>query len=174
MMNLNRTSALTAAGILALAVMGCGSVPLDNPKTEGPKPELQFVDLQGFDRDLGASLSAPLPSVNIAFLDRVTPTAIPPRLQTWMAAVEGGGGKVSVVPPGASSPPGSGVTPKSPLLLIGAITSLWSASKMANELSGKQNFSSAKAYDANIILKHDEKGEAVVEKIVFLQKKPKL
>lgn len=155
---------LTLALLLVFGLMGCESNPSQSAAATPPKPELQFVDLQGFDRELSGSLSAPLPKVDVAFYDRITPSTMPERLQTWMAAVEAGGGKVTVVPPKPS------VTAKSPFLLISAITSIWSATKMAKELSAKAQFKAAEAYDAQIILKQDDKGEAVVDKVVFVQR----
>ena len=155
--------AFTLAFVLALAA--CGSDPTPGASAGPPKDELQFVDLQGFDRDLATSLHAPLPKVDVAFYDRVTPSALPERLQPWIAAVEAGGGTVKVVPPKPS------VTSRSPFLLISAISSIWSASKMAKEMSAKAQFKAAQAYDAEIILKLDDKGESVVDKVVFVQRK---
>lgn len=150
---------------LALTLVACESNPGQAQSAAPPKAEIAFVDLQGFDRDLSGSLGAPLPKVDVAFYDRIVPSALPERLQHWMASVESGGGTVKVVPPKSS------VTAKSPFLLLSAISSLWSASKMAKEVSAKAQFKAAQAYDAEIILKQDEKGESVVDKVVFTQRK---
>ncbi len=151
--------------LLAAGLAACGSSPSNTAPSSPPQAEMQFVDLQGFDRDLYASLSAPLPKVDVAFYDRITPSALPERLQSWMAAVEAGGGKVTVVPPKSS------VTARDPFLLISAISSLWSASRMAKEAAVKAQFASAQAYDAQIILKKDDKGDSMVDKVVFTQRK---
>ena len=159
------TKLATTLLALALLLAACESNPTQPASAGPPKQELQFVDLQGFDRDLAASLQAPLPQVNVAFYDRVTPSAMPPRLEQWMAAVESGGGTVTVVPPKPT------VTSKSPLMLISAISTLWSASKMAKEMAVRARFKAASAYDAQIMLKLDDKGEAVVDRVVFLQRR---
>lgn len=150
---------------LAFALLACESNPTQSESTAPAKSALQFVDLQGFDRELTASLSSPLPKVDVAFYDRITPSALPERLQQWMASVEAGGGSVKVVPPKSS------VTAKNPFLLISAISTLWSASKTAKEMSTQSQFRVAHAYDAEIILKQDDKGESVVDKVVFVQRK---
>ena len=150
---------------LSWALTACVSSPMESATTSPPKAELHFVDLQGFDRELAASLAAPLPTVNVAFYDRVTPSDLPPRLQRWMASVEAGGGVVTVIPPKST------IAAKSPLLLLGVITSLWTASKMAREMASKTQRDVAKVYDANILLKTDDKGDAVVDKVVFVQRK---
>ena len=149
---------------LALLLLACESSPTQLVSAGPPKAELQFVDLQGFDRDLTTSLSTPLPRVNVAFYDRVVPSALPERLQHWMKAVEAGGGSVKVVPPK------SDVTAKSPFLLISAISSIWSASKLFKDMSTQAQFKAASAFNAEIILKRDESGEAVIDTVVFLQK----
>ena len=129
-----------------------------------PKAELQFVDLQGFDRDLGSSLSSAMPKVEVGFYDRIAPSALPERLQHWMAAVESGGGEVKVTQPKSS------VAAKSPFLLISAITSLWTASKMAREVSQEARFHAAKGFNAEIVLRQDDKGDTLVDKVIFVQR----
>ena len=153
--------------LLALTLVACESNPSKPLSSLPARPDLQFVDLQGFDRDLSGALSAPLPRVEVAFYDRITPSALPDRLQHWMASVEAGGGSVKVVPAKSS------VTAKSPFLLISAISTLWTASNMVKEVSVQAQFKAAHAYDAEIILKADGKGESVVEKVVFVQRQSK-
>ncbi len=149
---------------IAGGLAACSSGPLPGEAQSPPKPDLQFVDLQGFDRDLGSSLGAPLAKVDVAFYDRISPNALPERLQRWMAAVEKGGGTVKVVPPKPS------VGTRSPMLLISAITSLWSASNMAKEMSANAQFKAAQAYDVDVLLKLDDRGDSVVDKVVFVKR----
>jgi len=151
--------------VIAFWLGACSPNLLQSESPKAPKHELKFVDLQAFDRDLANSLSAPLPKVDVTFYDRIVPSALPERLQPWMASVESGGGTVTVVPPKSS------VTAKSPFLVLGAISSLWSATKVARELSAKAQFNAAHAFDAEIILKQDDKGETVVDKVAFIQRK---
>ena len=155
---------LTVCVLLAVMLSACETKPAQSAGNAPAKSELQFVDLSGFDRDLSASLSAPLPRVEVAFYDRITPSAVPERLQHWMAAVELGGGSVKVVPPKSS------VTAKSPFLIISLLSSLWSASNMVKDISVQAQFKAARSFDAEIILKVDSRGESVVDKVVFLQR----
>ena len=164
---MNKATAQNFVGLLTLtfALVACETNPTQAVSAEPAKAELQFVDLQGFDRDLTGSLSASLPQVNVAFYDRIAPSALPERLQHWMASVETGGGTVKIVPPKSS------VTAKNPFLLISAISSIWSASKMAKEISTESRFRAAQAYDAEILLKVDDKGDSLVDKVIFIQRK---
>lgn len=152
--------------VLATSLVACESNPIQSTASAPPKPELQFVDLQGFDKDLAGSLAAPLPKVDVAFVDRIVPSAMPDRLQQWMASVEAGGGKVKLVPPKSS------VTAKNPFMLLSAASTLWSASKMAKEMAVKAQFNAARAYDAEIQLKTDDRGDTVVDRVVFIKRQP--
>jgi hypothetical protein len=162
-MNLNSSYKLGLCLALSAVMAGCVTNP--GVGADAPKPELTFVDMQGFDRELTGSLSSPLPQVDVKFYDRVTPSAMPPRLQTWMASVESGGGTVKVVPPKST------LTAKNPFMLIGAISSLWSASKTYKDMATQAQFNSAKDFDAEIILKQDDQGDSVVDKVVFSKRK---
>jgi hypothetical protein len=146
---------------ICCALVACETIPSQQVGSAPPKPELQFVDFAGFDRDLTNSLSSALPNVDVVFYDRVSPSALPERVQQWMAAVEAGGGTVKVVP--APSKTRS-------LLLIGVITSIWSASKMAKEMAAKAQFRAAQAYDAEIFLEADDKSNTIVRKISFVRR----
>ncbi|MEY3253036.1 MAG: hypothetical protein RL227_2009 [Pseudomonadota bacterium] len=148
-----------------LALGGCETSPHVPREPAIPKAELQFVDLPGFDSSLTSSLAAQLPQVGVGFYDRVTPNAIPERLQVWLAAVENGGGTIKVTPP-----PKAAVTTRSPLLLLSALSSLWTASKMAGELRARQQFQAAQSYDAELVLKLDDKGGTVLDKVIFSQR----
>jgi hypothetical protein len=150
---------------LVCLLPACETSPAPVSTGSPPKAQLQYVDLQSFDRDLGNSLQAPLPKIEVAFYDRVTPSVMPARLESWMAAVESSGGSVTVVPPQSS------VTAKSPFLLLSALSSLWTASKVAKEYSAKPSYKAARGYDAQIQLKLDDRGDSVVDKIVFLERK---
>ena len=149
---------------VALSLSACSLMP-GNKETSAPaKSELSFVDLQGFDKEMHSAFSQPLPKVEVAFYNPLTPNALPDRLQNWMAAVETGGGTVKVISPKSS------VTPKDPFLLFTLASTLWSASKTAREMSNSSRFNSVQGYDAEIQLKVDDKGTSVVDKVVFVKR----
>lgn len=157
-----------AAAVIGLAggLAGCDTVP--NTPSAAPvlKSELQFLDIQSFDRELSEALAAPLPKVDVLFYDHITPSALPERLQNWLTSVEAGGGKVKVTTPKEA------VTAKDPFLLMSLVSSLWSATKMTKAAVLNSQFKVARAYDAEIILKVDDKGQNVVDKMVFVMRPP--
>jgi hypothetical protein len=154
-----------AIGIwIVVGLSACETEPVNPDVASNPKPALQFVDLQGFDADLSSSLSTQLPRVEVVFFDRITPSTLPLRLQTWLTSVDAGGGKVKI------TPPKSDVTAKDPFLLLSLASSLWSASKLAKEAAVKYQFVSAHAYDAEVVLKEDGNGQTVVDHIVFAKR----
>ena len=162
---LKKTCKLLFILALALTLLACESNSSQPAPSGPPKAALQFLDIEGFDRDLAASLLAPLPKVEVTFYDRITPSALPDRLQRWLASVEAGGGTVKVVPPK------SGITAKNPFLLISAISTLWSGSKMVKEISTQTQFNAAQVFSAEILLKQSDTGDSVVDRIIFLQRK---
>lgn len=156
---------LVVSVAMAFASCAAQSVQPELVSATPPKASLQFVDLPGFDKDLVQSLSAPLPQVQVAFYDRITPSALPERLQKWMASVETGGGSVKIVPPPST------VTARSPFMLLSAVSSLWSANRMIKEASAAAQYKMAHAYDAELLLRLDDKGDTLVDRVVFVQKK---
>ena len=74
---------ISMAAAMSALLVACAGDPGSVAPSGPPKADLQFVDLQGFDRELSQSLSAPLPRVEVAFYDRITPSALPERLQQW-------------------------------------------------------------------------------------------
>ncbi|MCX7206032.1 MAG: hypothetical protein NT086_08630 [Proteobacteria bacterium] len=153
---------ILSAFILLLAA--CASGPRETAAT--PQADIKFVDYKGFDRDLISSLTAPLPKIQVAFYEQITPNALPERLQKWMAAVEANGGRVDITVPKSNST----ISGKNPLLIISLITSLWSANKMVQEVSGEAQFNAASLYNAEVILKYDDKNKMVIDKVIFHKK----
>lgn len=149
---------------LAICLSACNTMPVAQEPAETAQAELRFVDLQKFDRELYTSLSKPLPKVEVAFYNEVTPNTLPDRLQQWMAAVESGGGTVKIIPPKSS------IQAKNPFMLFSLASTLWTASKTVKEMSNNSRFNKAQAYDALIQLKTDDKGSSVVDKVVFIKK----
>lgn len=161
---MRRRTIFTLTLTLATALSACATDSAKGTESQAPRSTLEFVDYQGFDSELAKSLGAPLPQVDVAFYDRITPSALPPRLQQWMAAVEAGGGTVKVVPPA------NGFSAKGPLMLLGAVSSLWSVSKTVEEVATRAQFRAARAYNAEILLKADGQGGLIVDKVVFRQR----
>ena len=126
--------------------------------------QISFVDVPSFDKELSGSLASKLSQVEVAFFDKVTPSALPARLEKWMAAVEVGKGTVKVVPPKST------VAPKNPLLLLSVVSSIYSANKLAHAAATTVEFFPAHAFNADILLKVDDKGDTVVDKVVFARK----
>lgn len=166
------TAALAFMGLALLVACSTPNASLSNPSGAAVAPaaaqsKLDFMDLANFDRELNASLGAKLPSVDVAVVNSTTATAIPLRLQAWLQAVESGGGTVKV------SPPHSTVTAKNPLLLLSLVSGVWNSIKATNAIRAHELHKSAQLYDAEIVLKIDDKGERLIDKIVFTERKTK-
>jgi hypothetical protein len=149
---------LACVGLTALLV-ACASPPSPTTASAQVKPNIEFIDLANFDRDLNASLGAKLGVVDVAVVNSTTATAIPQRLQAWLQAVEAGGGTVKV------SPPQSSVTSKNPFLLLSLVSGVWNSIKVTKAVQSHEMHKPARAYNAEIILKIDDKGERLIDKI---------
>ena len=130
------------------------------------KPQLEFVDLTSFDRELNSALTAKLHDVNVTVVNNVNATHIPERMQAWLHAVEAGGGTVTV------SPPKSTVAPKNPLLLLTVVSGIWNGIKAAQALQSYEVHKSARTYDAEIVLKISDAGDRLIDKVIFTERKP--
>jgi len=140
-----------------ILVLGCQSVDLAQPKDN-----LTFVDSQSFDESMAASLTSNKTPVTIDFYSPITPNAIPPRIDKWMAMAQKSGGKISVTQPEGEP------TPKNPMLLLGLFTGLWEViSKLTKEKSSYSMEDSVKNRNVNISLARNPQGNLYVNKIIF-------
>jgi hypothetical protein len=138
-------------------VLGCQSVDLAQPKDN-----LTFVDSQSFDESMTASLASNKTTVTIDFYSPITPNAIPPRMDKWMAMAQKSGGKISVTQPEGEP------TPKNPMLLLGLFTGLWDVvSKLTKDKSPYSMEDSVKNRNVNISLTRNTQGNLYVNKIIF-------
>jgi hypothetical protein len=140
-----------------ILVLGCQSVDLAQPKDN-----LTFVDSQSFDESMTASLTSNKTPVTVDFYSPITPNAIPPRIDKWMAMAQKSGGKISVTQPEGEP------TPKNPMLLLGLFTGLWEViSKLTKEKSSYSMEDSVKNRNVNISLARNPQGNLYVNKIIF-------
>jgi len=142
---------------LIFLITGCQSVNLIPPKDT-----LTFVDSQSFDESMVASLASNKTPVTIDFYSPITPNAIPPRIDKWMAMAQKNGGKISVTQPEGEP------TPKNPMLLIGLFTGLWEViDKLTKEKGSYSMEDSVKNRNVNISLARNPQGNLYVNKIIF-------
>ena len=158
----------THIGILVLVIFlnACAStVPLSSPTSATPTASrLSFVDIPQFDRNLSANLETSLPSVDVAFYEKVSPNHVPERLQKWLSAVERTGGAIRVIPPPNE------ITPKDPFFLLSLLGSLVSSIKNLTELQSDRLLNAARGHDALIALERNAQGEVIITKIEFIKK----
>lgn len=159
---MKQTLTLAVASLIFAFITAC-----TNPSTTKveAKPHIEFIDLDGFDQSLNASLSADLPVVDVAVMNATTATSIPPRIQIWLQAVESGGGTVTVTPPKST------VASKNPLILLTLVSGVWNTTRATKAISAHDLHKSASKYDAELLLKIDAQGERLIDKIIFMERK---
>jgi len=154
---------LVGSVIAISALMSACATKTTAESTAPPRGDIRFLDVQSFDQTLAQSLGASLDTVSVSFYDKLTPSQLPERIQNWMAAVEANGGKVQVQQP----PSSSGMTAKSPFLIVSGLVSLWSAKKTLEEIQKKSDFTNAGKYNAIIRLTPDATGNYVIQTLTF-------
>lgn len=155
-MSTSKIKALLAVSCI-LFLMGCQSTP-----SSPAKDTLTFVDSQSFDESMAASLTTNKSPVTIDFYSPITPNAIPPRIDKWMAMAQKSGGKISVTQPEGEP------TPKNPMLLLGLFTGLWEViGKLSKEKDSYSMEDSVKNRNVNIGLARNAQGNLYVNKIIF-------
>jgi len=151
---------------IALLLSACtGPVPMSpSAAASAASPQLSFVDLPKFDRDLSTSLGASFKTVNVAFYEKVSPNQVPERLQKWLSAVERSGGAVRV------NPPPNEIAPKDPFFLISLLGTLFNSVKNLAQIKSDLIFDAAQGRDAEISLERNAQGEVIIGKIEFIRK----
>lgn len=148
--------------ILTILLFGCSSVSLVEPGKSSP--QMSFIDIAKFDRDMTASLSDKYDSIQVDFYNKVNPNSLPDRLQNWLSAVEKNGGKVEIKRPEGE------LASKDPFSLISLASTLYSNLKAKANAAFEKNYDSAKGRNAVIQLERNKDGDVVVSKISFIKK----
>ena len=148
---------------------GCETNPAVKADQTPPPKEYAYLDGDSFDSKLGGSLSYDHDEVSIKFYDKFSPNKIPPRIQKWVSHLEKNGGKIQMVEP----PSESGVTAKDPFLIFSLINAIRSALPFAEQVQSEKNyFTSTKDRDVKFILARNANNEVVIDRLVFVKKKP--
>lgn len=161
-------NAFVAISCLALLV-GCETTPTKKSDLSPPDKEVAFLDGDNFDNKLGDSLSYDHEEVVIKFYDRFSPNKMPPRIQQWVSHLEKNGGKIQMVEPTSES----GVTAKDPFLIFSLINAIRSMLPIAQQVQSEKNYyTNTKDRDVKFILARNANNEVVIDKLVFVKKKP--
>ena len=157
---ISRTRIITGLSLIAL-LGGCASTPPAPP----PKEKVTYIDTNSFDRNLSSSMNASLDTIEIPVDDKISPVAIPDRLNKWLAAVDANGGDIQVKQVETTA---QGKTRGFPIAVIGL------AIEVVRLLRGdpaEQLYKSAGNYDADIMVRQGPSGERVIERVV-LKRRP--
>jgi len=148
---------------------GCETTPIVKSEQTPPPKEVAFLDGEGFDSKLGDSLAFDHEEVSIKFYDKFSPNKMPPRIQQWISHLEKNGGKIQMVEP----PSESGVTAKDPFLIFSLINAIRSMLPIAGQLESEKNYyMNTKDRDVKFMLARNANNEVVIDRLVFVKKKP--
>ena len=151
-----RSPLIAASLFIAALLAACASEPPAPP----PKEKVAYLDTTSFDRSLSRSLNADLDTIEIPVEDRMSPVAIPERLNKWLSAVDASGGNVQVKQVSDEQ----GKTRGFPIAVIGL------AIEVVRLLRGNPEeklYKPAGNYDADIVVRQGPSGERVIERVVL-------
>jgi hypothetical protein len=122
-----------------------------------------------FDNKLVDSLAFDHDEVSIKFYDKFSPNKMPPRIQQWVSDLEKNGGKIQMVEP----PSSSGVTAKDPFLIFSLINAIRSMLPIAEQVQSEKNYyMNTRDRDVKVLLARNTNNEVVIDRLVFVKKKP--
>ena len=148
---------------------GCETNPTVKSDRTPPPNEVAFLDGDSFDNNLVDSLSFDHDEVSIKLYDKFSPNKMPPRIQKWVSHLEKNGGKIQMVEP----PSESGVTAKDPFLIFSLVNAIKSMLPIAEQVQSEKNYyMNTKDRDVKFILARNAKNEVVIDRLVFVKKKP--
>ena len=152
-----------------LLLVGCETTSIVKSDQTPPPKEVAFLDGDNFDNKLGDSLAFDHDEVSIKLYDKFSPNKMPPRIQQWVSHLEKNGGKIQMVEP----PSSSGVTAKDPFLIFSLINAIRSMLPIAEQVQSEKNYyMNTKDRDVKVMLARNNNNEVVIDKLVFVKKKP--
>lgn len=131
-----------------------------DPAPIAPKDKVSYIDTTSFDRTLSSSLSADLETIEIPVSDRISPIAIPDRLNKWLSAVDANGGNIQV----KQVPDEQGKTRAFPIAVIGLAIEVV---RLLRGNSEEKLYKPAANYDADIMVRQGPGGERIIERVLL-------
>jgi hypothetical protein len=148
---------------------GCETTPTNKSDRTPPPNEVAFLDGDSFDNKLVDSLSFNHDEVSIKLYDKFLPNKMPTRIQKWVSHLEKNGGKIQMV----EAPSESGVTAKDPFLIFSLVNAIRSMLPLAEQVQSEKNYyMNTRDRDVKFILSRNSKNEVVIDRLVFVKKKP--
>ncbi|MEN9480344.1 MAG: hypothetical protein RLZZ298_1739 [Pseudomonadota bacterium] len=156
-MNLLSRPALACSLVITALLAACASEPPAPP----PKDKVGYLDTTSFDRGLSSSLNADLEVIEIPVTDRMSPVAIPDRLNKWLSAVDANGGNIQVKQMPDEQ---NGKQRGFPIAVIGLAIEVV---RMLRGTPEERMYKPAANYDADIMVRQGPGGERIIDRVVL-------
>jgi hypothetical protein len=145
------------ACVLASCLIACSTTSSENnlAYTEPARPgSITYLDTDKFDENLSSLLAGNASSVTVSFLDPPAVNEMPPRMNTWLAAVEANDGSLNL--------DGQDESAKSASAVLALLALVKEGHEMYKE---SKKYTPAENYNATI---HLEEGGVEVKNIEFV------
>jgi hypothetical protein len=149
---------------ITLSIIGCPStgtnanlkgneLQLKAPTTESST--LEYFDSKAFENTLSTNMKGKHAQIEVVFLTPFSSTNVPSRMDSWLTAIGNTGGEVKMEPAEGERD------------IIGLIVSLYA---VYQEVQNILRYLPARHYNAKLLYRQDESGEAMIKQIVFTRR----
>jgi hypothetical protein len=177
---LTTLTALTACSLIQGPKGAEQTTPDNTPKIPAapPRASLDYIETQGFDKNLAAALASDLPSVQVRFVYEVKASDLPEKLEFILSSIKRTGGRVDMEVPNAqdSNTPSWSFTSAMDRVytrLERFFNNMTRASTGLIERAWKKPFESIDSRNARVVFGTNKKGEVIITGVNFtLRAKP--
>jgi len=117
------------------------------PRT-APSSYLKYIDTNQFDQQLSQSMQQDQREIEIETLSPFSSNNIPSRLNNWLSMISENGGTIKTEPAEGER-------------ILGTLKLIF------NSIYNQGKYKPAAKYDAKLIYRRNESGEAMIEKVIF-------
>jgi hypothetical protein len=151
--------------LLATVLAGCVTSDAADNRPVDPARPIAFIDSDVFDNDVARTLAVTPDKVTVKPVAPMTVNAVPQRLNAWMAAVQGRGGNVRMVP----RDPDPAISRGLLLPILGTVISALIPDKadVRQHIRDSRTYARAEGYDMQVVY---VPGTGAIEEIVFTRK----
>ena len=154
------------AAMLVLA--GCAAEPVADNRPVDPSRPIAFIDSDVFDSDVARTLAVTPEKVTVKPVAPMTVNAVPPRLNAWMAAVQGRGGSVQMVGRGPNAQREQQYVGLPLPILVSALSAFFpDKSDVRQYMRESRTYARAEGYDMQVVY---VPGTGAIDEIVFTRK----
>jgi len=145
--------------LVTITLLGCTNTDSElELKAPTEFSTLEYLDSDYFDNTLSTNMNGKHATIEVAFLTPFSSNNVPSRVDAWLTAIGNTGGEVEMEPAEGE---------RKERNLASLMLSLYT---VYQEIQKIVRYLPARHYNAKLLYRQNERGEAMIEKIVFTHK----